>query len=336
MWTPQFERVAGFQPEPGSLPVKAVNIASSAEADAARVFVSVFVGVKSFEKELQVGSYLLREGEQAVVKELAVFGVQPFEITAVRPNVIPPPLPAVSTRATSLEVIGLEPTKSPIPSYTLSLRNLSSKNVVGLQVEVFEGPRLRLSGSPHGQQGFPLIPAGAVLETKVLGAKDTTMTRAGYEPASPPYQTVVVSTLVFEDGSYEGDSSHALRINARRAGERIQLARAVAALKRTLDAPGLTAPDAVAMLIKNVSALDDEVPPGVAQKLIDDTQPPGHTEPASVTGTIQVVMRLMKKNLLQEIEAFQNSHQKAPEEKEFRAWLSDTFDRYTQWRLRLR
>ena len=70
--------------------------------------------------------------------------------------------------------------------------------------------------------------------------------------------------------------------------------------------------------------------------LLNDTQPPGHTEPASVTGTIQVVMRLVKKNLSEEIEAYQKSHQTAPEEKEFRAWLSDTFDRYAQWRLRLR
>jgi hypothetical protein len=336
MWTPRFERVPGFQPEPGTLPVKAVNIGAIEEGDAARVFVSLFVGVTSFEKELQVGSYLLREGEHEVVKELAAFGVEPFELTAVRPKVAAPPLPAVSTRTTSLEVVGLEPTKSTIPSYKLSLRNLSNKNVAALQVEVYEGSRLRLSGSPHGQQGLPLIPAGAVLETNVLGAKDTAMTRTGYQPASPPYQMIVVSTLVFEDGSFEGDSSHALRINARRTGERIQLARAVAALKRTLDATGLTAPDAVAMLIKNVSAFDDEVPPGVAQRLIKDTQPPGHTEPASVTGTIQVVMRLVKKNLSEEIEAYQKSHQTAPEEKEFRAWLSDTFDRYAQWRLRLR
>lgn len=336
MWTPRFERVPGFQPEPGTLPVKAVNIGAIEEGDAARVFVSLFVGVTSFEKELPVGSYLLRDGEHAVVKELAAFGVEPFELTAVRPNVTAPPLPAVSTRTTSLEVVGVEPTKSTLPSYKLSLRNLSNKNVVALQVEVYEGSRLRLSGSPHGQQGLALIPAGAVLETNVLGAKDTTMTRTGFEPASPPYQMIVVSTLVFEDGSFEGDPSHALRINARRAGERIQLERAVAALKRTLDAPGLTAPDAVAMLIKNVSALDDKVPPGVAQRLINDIQPPGHTEPASVTGTIQVVMRLVKKNLSEEIEAYQKSHQTAPEEKEFRAWLSDTFDRYAQWRLRLR
>ncbi|HLF83568.1 MAG TPA: hypothetical protein VI837_05280, partial [Blastocatellia bacterium] len=68
VWTPMFDRVAGFQPEPGTPPVRAVNIASAAEGDAARVFVSLFVGVRFFDKEVQVGSYLLREGERAVVK----------------------------------------------------------------------------------------------------------------------------------------------------------------------------------------------------------------------------------------------------------------------------
>ena len=336
VWTPIFDRVAGFKPEPGTPPVRAVNIASSAEGDAARVDVSLFVGVQSFEKEVQVASYLLREGERAVVKELAALGVEPFEIAAVRPNISAPPLPSVSTRTTSLEVIGLEPTKSTIPAYKLSLRNLSSKNITALQVDVFEGSRLRLSGSRHGQEGMPLIPAGAVLETNVLGTKDTTMTRFGYEPASPPFQTIVVTTLVFEDGSYEGDPAPALRINARTAGERIQLKRAVTELKKTLDTPGLTASDAIAMLIQRVSALSD-VPPAVAEKLIDGTQNAGQPEKlASLIGTIQVTMHLVKRNLSEEIEAFQNSHQKAPDEKEFREWLAATFERYTQWRLRLR
>ncbi|HLF83369.1 MAG TPA: hypothetical protein VI837_04265 [Blastocatellia bacterium] len=91
------------------------------------------------------------------------------------------------------------------------------------------------------------------------------------------------------------------------------------------------------MLIQRVSALSDEVPPAVADKLIGASQNAGHTEKlASLIGTIQSTMHLVKKTLLDEIGAFQNSHQKAPEEKEFRQWLAASFDRYSQWRLRLR
>lgn len=237
----------------------------------------------------------------------------------------------------SLEVIGLEPTKSTIPAYKLSLRNISNKNITALQVEVFEGDRLRLTGSPHGQKGLPLIPAGAVLETNVLGAKDTTMTRFRYEPASPPFQTIVVTTLVFEDGSLKGDPAPALRVNARTAGERIQLARAVATLKKTVETSGLTAPDGIALLIQGISALSDEVRPAVAEKLIENSPSAGQTERlASLMSTIQFSMHQVKKNLLDEIGTFQNSHQRAPEEKEFRAWLTATLESYEQWRLRLR
>jgi hypothetical protein len=313
--TPIFDRVAGFQPEPGTPPVRAVNVASRAEGDAARVEVSLLVGVQYHDKEVQVGSYLLSEGERVVVKELAAFGVEPFEIAAVRPNISAPILPSVSTRTSSLEVIGLEPTKSAIPAYKLSLRNISNKNITALQVDVFEGSRLRLTGSPHGQKGLPLVPAGAVLETNVLGAKDTTTTRFGYEPASPPFQTIVVTTLVFEDGSFEGDPGPALRINARTAGERIQIKRAVATLKETVETSGLTAPDAIATLIQRISTLSDEVPPAVAEKLIERSQSAGQTERlAPLTSTIQVSMHQVKKNLLDEIETFQNTHQSAPEE----------------------
>jgi hypothetical protein len=336
MWTPRFERVPGFEPEPGTLPVRAVNFASSVEGDAARVIVSLHLGVRYFEKEVQVGSYLLREGDSAVVRELASFGVVPFEITAVRPKITAPPLPSVTTRTSSLEVIGIEATKSTIPAYKLSLRNVSSKNIAAIQVSVFEGPRLRLTGSPRGNEGLPLIPAGAILETNVLGAKDTTMTRFGYEPASPPFQTVVVSSLVFEDGSYEGDPAAALRISARIAGERIQVKRAITALKQTLETPRLTASDAIATLTRLVSSLSDEVPSGVANKLTDGLAGRGATETlASLTGTIQSAMHYVKKNLLAEVQAFQTLSQKAPDEAQFHAWLTALFDRYEKWRLRL-
>ena len=334
--TPIFDRVAGFQPEPGTPPVRAVNISSRAEGDAARVEVSLFVGFQYNDKEVQVASYLLREGERVMAKELAAFGVEPFEMAAVRPNIAAPILPSVSTRTVSLEVVGLEPNKSTIPSYKLSLRNISNKNITALQVDVFEGNRLRLTGSPHGEKGLPLIPSGAVLETNVLGAKDTTMTRFGYEPASPPFQTIVVTTLVFEDGSFEGDPGPALRINARRAGERIQLKRAVATLKETVEISGLTAPDAIAMLIQGISALSEEVTPAVAEKLIAGSQTAGQTERlASLMSTIQFSMHQVKKYLLDEIETFQNSHQRAPEEKEFREWLTATTDKYKRWLSRL-
>jgi hypothetical protein len=184
---------------------------------------------------------------------------------------------------------------------------------------------------------LPLIPAGADFETKVLGAKDTAITAIGYEPASSPFQTIVVTMLVFQDGRYEGDPGPALRINAFTAGERIQTKKAIAAIRKTFDAPGLTASDAIAMLTQEVSALSDDVPPAVAEKLIAGSQGIGQSEKLeSLVSTIQVTMRLVKKNLLDEIATFQSSHQTAPTEKDFRAWLTATFERYAQWRLRLR
>lgn len=103
------------------------------------------------------------------------------------------------------------------------------------------------------------------------------------------------------------------------------------------DQPGLTAPDSIAMLIQRVSALNDQVPPAVVEKLIAGPQSADRTANLeSLTGTIQVTMHQVKKYLLDEIHAFQNSHQKAPEDTQFRAWLTATLERYSEWRSRLK
>lgn len=336
MWTPRFKRVPGFSPEPGTQPVRAVHFSSSAEGEAARVNVSVSVGARYFEKELQVQSFLLREGDKVLVKQLVDFGVEPFEITVVRPPRVDPPIPSVLSKAGSLEIIGLEPVYTTIPLYKLTLRNLSSKNIAALRIDVVEGSRLRLSSSPRGKEGVPLIPAGEILETNVPGAKDTAVGPLGYEPASPNFQTIVVTTLVFDDGSYEGDQAPALRINAMIDGERIQLKRAIGILKQTFEAPQLPSPDWIASLIKSVSSLSDETPVGAAENQGEGLANVGDSKQrASLEETKRFALHHVKKTLLDEINAFHKSSQRAPDETEFRTWLTALLDRYTQWLSRL-
>src|SRR5262249_7583122 len=148
------------------------------------VEVSVFLGDKNFEKEVQLSAHLLLEGEKVLMKELIAFGVEPFEIELVRTPIFSPDRPQVLIPLKSLEFVAVEPLNSTIPKFKLTIRNLSSKNISGITTKVLEGSRLRLSGSPRGQQGFPLIRAGEIFETTVLGARDTVSVPGGYEVAS--------------------------------------------------------------------------------------------------------------------------------------------------------
>src|SRR5438128_2647702 len=53
-WYGLFGHIPSWQPPAGSLPVQAVNVLPHVEGDTVRVEVSVFVGVKMFEKEIPV------------------------------------------------------------------------------------------------------------------------------------------------------------------------------------------------------------------------------------------------------------------------------------------
>src|SRR5215213_7581833 len=122
-WFALFGRVPASQPPANSLPVQAVNIISRLENGAVRIKVSVFLGVRFQEKEAEVATYNVREGESVHVRELTRFGVVPFGVKVVHVNPIQTGVPAVLNRTASIAFINIEMIPSTLPSYKLTLRN---------------------------------------------------------------------------------------------------------------------------------------------------------------------------------------------------------------------
>jgi hypothetical protein len=334
-WYGRFGRVPAWTPPEGSLPARAVNIIPRIEDGAVRIDVSVYVGAQFFDKELAVASYLLKESDKVTVEELAKFGVKPFEIAVVRVAPGNSALPLIVNNTWSLEVVSIERLESSLAWYKLSLRNLSDKNIAAAEIDVFAGTKLRLSGRPRGERGAPLVEPGAVLTTKVKGVEDVLMKRYSYEPETAPAQSIVIRTLVFVDGTFEGDAEPAAQWRAGTIGYKTQLTRVVALLQEAMDATELKGANLVEMIARQVSALSTDVQPSVIDEVSKEFPSLDQKAKTSVGSGIQYSMHSVRKELLDEIEEFQKSHNRPTGEKEVRSWLGATAEKYKQWLSRL-
>lgn len=330
-WFARFRRIQGWTPAADSLPVKAVNIASRVEGDSVRVIVSVHVGQKFFERQDPVASYLLRENERVTVSELTTLGLEPFEIALIRVTPKSAPTLETSSNAPSVRVVNVQPVDATFPTFKLTLLNSSSKSVSALFVEEFVGGRLRTSGMPHNKDAEALIAAGATYELTRRLNNVARPTGNGYTPETPPDQSLLIKTAVFEDGTYEGDAYSAAQYRGYALGYRLQLAQLVSLYRKSLDEVGADASGALDNLRIQTSALGAKLAQSDLDNLLKGFPEFGEREKASIKNSAEISMFDLKKEALKEIDEFGPKQNSTIDKEAARVWLSASLDRFQKW-----
>jgi hypothetical protein len=328
-WYARFGRIAGWQPAPGQLPVAAVRLVPFFADDVVRIRVSVIRGIKFHETEDLVNNYAARENEKLTFEELKSFGVQPFEIKVVRVDPAGAALPSILNQTKSVEVISIEPIISDLPMYKLALHNLADKNISALKVNFLEGGRTVAGGMPQGADGKPLIGAGGfgeLFEPLVTKAQPAP---GGYIPSSPPAQQFAIATVVFEDGTYEGEAGAAAMYRGFVIGRKIELKRVVPVLEKALTTDP-NAVDAPAKLRLAIESLSIDVAESDLAALV---QAFPTLNKRSIRSWAEIAVHGVRKDLLDALQEFENM--KAPEPVDFRSWLVVAKDRYANWLSRL-
>lgn len=330
-WYAFFGRVASWQPPTGFLPVQAVNVISRFEGDTVRIEVSVYVGVKHFEKEHPVASYRVRENERVSVDGLRQFGVEPFEIKVVRVNPLVTDTPAVINKTQSIEVIGVKSNQSTLPSYTMTVYNRSSKRVAALAFNVLVNGKNQIGSVRRRRDGRTFIEAGATEDIQVLGAKNTQMTTVGYSPDAPPSQEILISMAVFEDGSYEGEMEKAAQVRGFELGSKLQVPRLIA----LLDEAGKSAEPSVLSSLEKLKAQTTALSTKVAAEALNDLKKDfpalSHEEQSNLQMSVETSLAGEKFDFLKRIEEFEKAGAQANDPQAFRAWLRANRERYEKW-----
>lgn len=306
------------------VPLTRIRIRTVMEGDAARIKIAgVFddsepvdaPGPKYGPVERPIGSYLVREGETIEVNELAPLGFKPLALKVVRfvPEVETPVTafaPLVTNKLKSIEVVGFSPVEG-LSSYRLTVRNISSKNIVALDVYV---PK------EHGRSGVtsmgnakrPVMKPGATSETIISESRGRRLTDQGYV-ADEPSNKVIVGTVVFDDETYEGEPETAVHVIGGQTGRRLQLTRALLLLRNILEGPDQNPPAMLERIKSEVSQLTIDVD----SKIVDELRArfpelPTKYDLKTLTSTMMRGFLEARQRLLSEITDIENAVRRDP------------------------
>jgi hypothetical protein len=326
-----FRRVPSWTPPAGSLPVKSVNIRYSLEGDAVRIEVSVFLG----EQVELISTHLIHENEKITISELTRFGVEPFEVKLVRVPNSHTTHPLITSQAKSIAVIDIKPRNTPLPSYSVTLQNLSGQNVMALGVEVrVDGQKRRIS-MPQGEEGGPLIAPGAVYRLSASVPTDALLASESSRPYSNPNLEILITAAVFENNSYEGDAKTAALFRAYTIGRKIQVARLLPLMKAGADPTESDVSAAVNRLKTQVSSLSEEAETSVVDRLLEDFPTQSADEKERLKRGIEAALKIVKRDLLNDLQKFAELGSQSLDAQAFQTWLRVNKEKYEKWLARL-
>ncbi|MEO8574348.1 MAG: hypothetical protein ABI481_10295 [Pyrinomonadaceae bacterium] len=220
-WYEWLDRPADWKPRPGEVPVAAVKIATRVEDGVIKARVTVLRGV-NHETEDFVAEYTLSPEKKAIIRELSSLGVEPFELQLVRaPATVADP-PAVVNKTKSLQV-SVEPMQSSLPTFLARVLNNSPKPVLCFTYHTsIDGVR-RLTGAPRDEAGAIVIKPGETFERPFRYPMKVSAVSTGEVPPALSGLVFNVTSVIFTDGTYEGDAHGAATYLAGNAGQKAQL-----------------------------------------------------------------------------------------------------------------
>jgi hypothetical protein len=243
--------------------VSLINLSAQQRGDQWQLEVSVTLP----NQETRVlASSLVNVDEPIKVEKLTEYELFPSEVAIVRINGVVAAAPEIVNRAKSIAVEVNTPKLVPSP-YTLTLTNESGKEVYGILIVCNQGSPGRSEAWLKGHFGQRLIEGRAKYTVSIPSARDGGYQRIGpnvYRPSQS--NRLEVTTVIFTDGSYEGEPRYAAILTAEIIGARSQVSRLIALLERAI-ATKDSDEAVLATLKESLSTLDTEVQSADAEEL---------------------------------------------------------------------
>ncbi|MEO8074136.1 MAG: hypothetical protein ABI686_12935 [Acidobacteriota bacterium] len=321
-WFALFKRLPNWQPATDSLPVRAINVVSRLENSVVKVKVSVFTGQRFHDREEFVANYEMKENDKIIVENLTKFGVEPIEISVVKVTPAVSILPAALNKTASLQIMNLEPNYSTLPSFKLKLLNTSNKSVLAFTFEIRINGRIELSGMPQGSDERPLIEAGNSYERTISNDFQDTKLSDGEIPQVKNNQTIIISSVVFEDGTFEGDQLDAARYLSFSLGRQLQIQRMMPLLRQTAE----NKPDLLSFS-EQISNLSVSVDENTFDEFLKNFPNLSKSEKMRLRTASEVASQGEKKRLLDNLEIVTKS-QKGKNAIAARDWLIEVVELY--------
>jgi hypothetical protein len=323
-----FARPDKYLPDSSGQPIPS-KIVVHAEQIGELWSLKVFLGVGEFYDagDRQLAAFTLRTNERADVGEGARLGLIPFGVGVFKVLGQEASKPRITFKTPSIAAEKLETNTLPQP-YRLFLKNNSAKDVLAIQYNTYKDQRflhLEWRGLP---QPLPLIKAGEIYSLDVLSQDRTCGDPDGYRALQS--NRIEIASVVFVDGSYEGDSGLAALIRGRALGNKKNLDRVVATLSN-LNGNEESSPEVLVYQLRSLSeGMDEVAESSMVEALRNGLPPEGTYSVSALTNFIRSGQHEIKTSLtgdawqLERLTKTQN-----PEA--IRKACARTIVKYTQW-----
>jgi len=312
--------------------VLAVDVKTRMLDGRVEIKVGVHVGARHFDRLDEVATYSASAGETVVASDLERFGVEPFRMKVLSVSDTLSAAPTIVNKTQSIEAVVSKFEPLPLPRATVTVRNLSSKGVRAVELrEVIDG-RDRINSFMANRDGGLLMGPGGTAEKRLVSPAGNT-NQNEFTPTA--IESVVVSSAVFDDYTYEGDVVPAVRMRASDEGERLQLPRVIALLRAAGAARGPATAETLKKFRERLTALDDSAP---AQSVADILKAYPELKPADrewAESAMSVSMHELKRDLLDGLKNFEAAFARDPAANDFRAWLKSRRENFEQRLARL-
>jgi hypothetical protein len=226
MWTPLFPKVEEISIAPSGA-TKYLDIQYVTEGQ--DLIATVTLATAGFRDRVRVAVVRVRPGEPTRVEQLMAHGVEPVTLSLVRIEPVQA-YPPVVTEPSGQLLVRVEPAQANTPIYRFEVVNHSGRGLRAFDFEAYEGETPILSGRRKTERNEPLV-----LPTETYTFDLTIGPSAGR--AWRTLDRIVIKSVMWEDGTVDGDVQPALAERALARSRAAQLRR----LLKALTAPGADA-----------------------------------------------------------------------------------------------
>lgn len=229
--------------------------------------------------------------------------------------------PEILNKTKSVALAGIKPVGSTPVNYQFTLQNLSDKNIKAVSINVLSEGHVRIMSMPQGYYGETFIRAR---ESRRLPESLTTSPDPGTynRPAAREVQ-IVIESVIFEDGSYEGDLKSAGKFLAGVLGSRLDVGRILPLLDDASSATDAVAAfDALRAQLSSLSYEPEEAEVASLQRALPTL------DQAELRASVDAAIHLVRSRLLEKLDA---QKQSGGSVRDYNDWLVRTRQFYSKW-----
>jgi hypothetical protein len=262
IWVTRFVRIPGGRLPQGALPIRAVRLEPQFNGETTEVTVTLLRGQRSVaEQEELLGKIRLDVGEHRILNELEAFGIEPFDIAVTDVPSLMPSQPFVDIRVSAVEVVGVKVENVPLPAYRVTFKNLTSKSIHALKFDTADGE----SALFQGEDGRPFIEPGGVHEQYIPVVR-AVQRGAEIVPGAAEVNTLIISSAVFGDGTFDGDVRPACAFESMSLGRMLWLKQVIPQLEKQIGVSDASVDPVARQFKERVLTLSPEASLGEKQR----------------------------------------------------------------------